>query len=58
MELFFGNGGIYGVRDLRHRADMLGVLSAFIALMIHDIKALFTETLASPADPKPPPDGS
>ncbi len=45
LELFFGRGGVYGVRDLRHRADMLGVLSAFINLIRHDINALFYETL-------------
>jgi hypothetical protein len=49
VELFFGSGGVYGVRDLRHRADMLRVLSAFVTLMIHDIGGLFNETLIRPA---------
>jgi hypothetical protein len=55
IDLFFGSGGVYGVRDLRHRADMLGVLSAFVNLIIHDINALFNETLAQQPGAPPGP---
>lgn len=45
LELFFGRGGRYGVEDLRHRADMLGVLRAFVHLMSQDLNLLLRETL-------------
>jgi hypothetical protein len=44
-ELFFGKGGIYDVEELRHRADMLALLKAFVNLMHRDLNLLFRETL-------------
>jgi hypothetical protein len=44
-ELFFGKGGIYDVEELRHRADMLALLKAFVNLMHQDLNLLFRETL-------------
>jgi hypothetical protein len=44
-ELFFGQGGIYGVDELRHRADMLALLKAFVNLMNQELNLLFRETL-------------
>jgi hypothetical protein len=44
-ELFFGRGGIYGVEELRHRADMLALLKAFVNLMNQELNLLFREAL-------------
>jgi hypothetical protein len=44
-ELFFGEGGVYTVSDLRHRAEMLDRLKASVRLMSQDLNLLFKETL-------------
>jgi hypothetical protein len=45
IQLFFGGGGVYGVRELRLRAEMLQGLLASVTLMHHEIRALFSETV-------------
>jgi hypothetical protein len=45
LELYFGKGGTYHVPELRHRADMLAMLKAFVNLMNQDLNLLFRETL-------------
>jgi hypothetical protein len=44
-QLFFGEGGIYSVPELRHRAEMLDRLKASVRLMSRDLNLLFKETL-------------
>ncbi|WP_447599408.1 hypothetical protein [Nitrospira sp. Nam80] len=44
-QLFFGEGGVYTVPDLRHRAEMLDRLKAAVRLMSQDLNLLFKETL-------------
>ena len=44
-ELFFGEGGVYTVPELRHRAEMLDRLKASVRLMNQDLNLLFKETL-------------
>jgi hypothetical protein len=44
-ELFFGEGGVYSVSELRHRAEMLDRLKASVRLMSQDLNLLFKETL-------------
>jgi hypothetical protein len=44
-ELFFGEGGVYSVSELRHRAEMLDRLNASARLMSQDLNLLFKETL-------------
>ncbi len=44
-ELYFGKGGTYHVPELRHRADMLALLKAFVNLMNQDLNLLLRETL-------------
>ena len=44
-ELFFGEGGVYTVPELRHRAEMLDRLKASVRLMSQDLNLLFKETL-------------
>jgi hypothetical protein len=44
-ELYFGTGGTYHVPELRHRADMLALLKAFVNLMNQDLNLLLRETL-------------
>lgn len=45
MELFFGEGGIYRINELRHRSEMLGLLKTHVNLMTQDLNLLFRETL-------------
>lgn len=44
-DLFFGEGGVYTVPELRHRAEMLDRLKASVRLMSQDLNLLFKETL-------------
>lgn len=44
-ELYFGRGGIYRSNELRHRAEMLGLLKTHVNLMTQDLKLLFLEAL-------------
>lgn len=44
-QLFFGEGGVYTVPELRHRAEMLDRLKAAVRLMSQDLNLLFKETL-------------
>jgi len=43
--LFFGQGGMYAIEDLRARAAMLDLLEADINLMSHDLESLMHELL-------------
>lgn len=45
VELFFGDGGIYRINELRHRGEMLGLLKTHVKLMTQDLNLLFRETL-------------
>jgi hypothetical protein len=45
VELFFGEGGIYRINELRHRSEMLGLLKTHVNLMTQDLNLLFRETL-------------
>jgi len=44
-ELYLGRGGIYRSNELRHRAEMLGLLNTHVNLMTQDLKLLFFESL-------------
>jgi hypothetical protein len=44
-ELYLGRGGIYRSNELRHRAEMLGLLKTRVNLMTQDLKLLFFESL-------------
>ena len=44
-QLFFGEGGVYTVSELRHRAEMHDRLKASVRLMSQDLNLLFKETL-------------
>lgn len=46
ISLFFGEGGTYGIDDLRARAAMLDLLEADISLMTQDLELLLQEVLA------------
>ena len=43
--LYLGRGGIYRSNELRHRAEMLGLLNTHVNLMTQDLKLLFFESL-------------
>lgn len=45
ISLFFGEGGTYGIDDLRARAAMLDLLEADITLMSQDLELLLQEVL-------------
>lgn len=45
VELYFGDGGIYRINELRHRSEMLGLLKTHVTLMTQDLNLLFRETL-------------
>lgn len=44
-ELYLGRGGIYRSNELRHRAEMLGLLNTHVNLVTQDLKLLFFESL-------------
>ncbi|MCC2643091.1 MAG: exported protein of unknown function [Nitrospira sp.] len=44
-DLFFGEGGVYRISELRHRGEMLGLLKTHVNLMTQDLNLLFRETL-------------
>lgn len=44
-ELYFGGGGVYRSNELRHRAEMLGLLKTHVNLMTQDLNLLFLESL-------------
>ena len=43
--LFFGDGGVYRINELRYRGEMLGLLKTHINLMTQDLNVLFREML-------------
>ncbi len=45
VDLFFGDGGLYRISELRHRGEMLGLLKTHVNLMTQDLNLLFRETL-------------
>ncbi len=45
VELFFGDGGLYRISELRHRGEMLGLLKTHVNLMNQDLNLLYRETL-------------
>lgn len=47
-DLFFGEGGIYRINELRNRGEMLGLLKTHVNLMTQDLTLLFRETLHRP----------
>lgn len=57
--LFFGDGGLYDIDELRDRAAMLNLLEADVSLMTQDLNALmeevFKEQKSSPLNLKPLP---
>jgi len=54
-ELYLGRGGIYRSNELRHRAEMLGLLNTHVNLMTQDLKLLFLESLQHrPSRPEEP----
>lgn len=56
ITLFFGDGGTYGIDDLRARAAMLDLLEADISLMSQDLELLLQEVRAqTKTHPAPPP---
>jgi hypothetical protein len=46
IALFFGNGGLYTIKDLRDRAVMLDMLESDINLMSHDLEEFLEEVSA------------
>lgn len=49
IALFFGEGGLYEIEELRARAAMLDLLEADVNLMSQDLERLLQEILASRA---------